>query len=208
MKIPYLMSRGEFGEATARYFTDLHERRVRSFGELHTIVDESPHVECLVVVLWRPYDELCAFLNSISYEYNIPFLPAVLDCTKIILGPLVLPGCGACWACWAKRSKQHDRWLRYRSIVREYYSANPGSGPKAYLDSAALMTAGFLSKAVTALRRGELGGVMWKIDPLLLSITTSRVVGVHGCPFCGLKRSAEARTFLDIQTSLAALWEG
>ena len=51
-----------------------------------------------------------------------------------------------------------------------------------------------------------IGGQIWQMDMLTQQVTLSQVVGVHGCPRCGLRRPAEERTFAPLEKELAYLW--
>jgi len=206
LKSTYLVSRGPFGEATARYFRELMKNRIKDFTAIETLLDNSQDVESIVAVFWKPCDELCAALNKLSYDLRVPFLPLVANGGELVAGPLVIPGSSACWLCWSKRSKQHGKWLQYRSVVNQYYLLHPDAGPQGYLESVAFMGAAFLSSTLTSVRLGlAQAGAIWQINPVRAAITTGRAVGVHGCSLCGLQNRKESRTYIDLQTFVGGL---
>jgi bacteriocin biosynthesis cyclodehydratase domain-containing protein len=173
---------------------------IKSFTDIEALLDSSQDIERIVAAFWRPSDELCASLNKLSYDHQVPFLPLVANGGQLIVGPLVIPGRSACWSCWSKRSKQHDVWLQYRSAVNEHYLRHPDAGPQSYLESAAFMGAAFISSTLTSLRLGlAQAGTIWQIDPVRAVITTGCVIGVHGCSLCGLQDRNANRTYIALQ---------
>jgi hypothetical protein len=69
------------------------------------------------------------------------------------------------------------------------------------------MAAVRLTEVIAALDLGTaIPGFLWQIDVLTGEITTGRVVGVNGCPWCGLGRSKKDRSVKLLREELSYLW--
>lgn len=160
-----------------------------------------------IVASSRPRPELFADVSAASAERSVPFLPLFTDGASLQLGPVILPGRGACWDCWLARQRQHDSWARRHSHLSEYYRQHPGAEPAGYLECFVTIAAARLSQAIDAIDAGDdLGGSIWELDMMTREVSTSKVVGVHDCSRCGLRRPVEARSVSEILERLAYLW--
>jgi hypothetical protein len=107
-----------------------------------------------------------------------------------------------------RRSRQHGAALDYRRALWEHYIANPEKGPQGYLEPLALIAADRVSQTIGLLAQSvELAGQVWQMDVLTREINVSKVVGVNGCPRCGLDRSVDSRRYLTMQRALAHFWD-
>jgi bacteriocin biosynthesis cyclodehydratase domain-containing protein len=182
------------------------------------VVDNSPpelescHVaRAYVVAAWRPVPVLCELLDRVSHEAQRPFIPLILESTVIRLGPIVIPGEGGCWNCWMRRCKQHSVRPKEDEAVLRHYSSDTYVGPQGYLEPFALLSAARISQTIDTLDSSphsckKLAGSIWQVDVLTRDMTTSTVIGVHGCPRCGLQRPEIDRSFADLQRELKYLW--
>jgi bacteriocin biosynthesis cyclodehydratase domain-containing protein len=204
-----LLSVGGFGLAVAKFLVTL-----RTDVEELVVTDDTiplpevwPHARMHLIASWRPVHHICDLLNELSHGWRTPFVPLVADSKRLQLGPVTIPGGGSCWACWVRRSRQHAAWPKEYSALLEYYASHPQAGPQGYLEPFALMAAVRLSETIDALDRSTAtAGEVWQIDMITREITTSMVVGVHDCPWCGLGQSPRTRSFAGIQSHLADLW--
>lgn len=166
-----------------------------------------PQRRVTIIAAWRPVINICNKLEEISYERGVPFIPLMADSTVIRLGPIVVPGAGACWTCWLNRSAQHETNLRIQSAVMAHYSARPDAGPQGYLRPLAMIAAARLSAIINDLDSSDqVGGYIWQMGIITRQITTSNVVGVANCPRCGMRRSAQSRSYEDMRHQLTYLW--
>jgi len=203
----HVVSVGAFGRAVAHHLhtfrSDVVETQIENAAE----PGAWPATRMNVVVSWRPVRELCEAADRISHDWQLPFVPLIMDAKILRLGPIVIPGCGSCWNCWVRRSLQHGSWPYRRLLVSDYYATHPEAGPQGYLDAFALMAAARVSQTIDELDSGAaLAGNIWQIDMLTREITLSRVVGVHDCPRCGLHLPAQSRSYDEMQQHLGYLW--
>lgn len=202
----HLLSVGPFGNAVAEYL-----RRFRNDVTETTVTDESSVrleiARITAVAAWRPVPKLCERLNELSFQWQRPFVPLIVESAALRLGPLVIPGRGACWRCWEQRSKQHSEWLLAQSALSQHYSANPDVGPQGYLAPFAMMAATRIAEAIEDLDSSSaVAGYVWQIDMISRAITTGVVVGVHDCPRCGLHRRTSELSFAEMERDLGYLW--
>ena len=212
MKEPvHILSVGAFGRTVARRLRAVRPdvlETVVDYGAAAARPEEWPDARVNMIATWRPSVDFCELLDQICYESQRPFIPLVLNSTVLCLGPVVVPGQGSCWGCWSRRLRQHTSGLSQMVTVWHYYATHPEAGPEGYLEPFAAIGAARLSETVEELdSSAEVGGHVWQVDLMTREITTSTVVGVHGCPRCGLHRPPETRTFAEMQRALAYLWQ-
>lgn len=107
-----------------------------------------------------------------------------------------------------RRFKQHAEWSEAETALLDHYARQPESGPRGFLEPFAVMAAARLSHTIQQLLDQEpIAGQIWQIHMLTREITKSLVIGMHGCPRCGLNRAAPARTFVRMHEELAHLWD-
>ena len=165
-----------------------------------------PIARVMVIAAWRPVPNLCEWLDEFSYERQRPWLPLMLEFNVLRLGPIVVPG-ASCWGCWVKRYRQHVAWPNEISAVLQHYCSHADEGPRGYLEPFAMMGATQIHRVIDELDRASATpGYIWQIDMMTRKITTSRVIGVHDCPRCGLHRSPATRSYLEMQMELTHLW--
>ncbi len=163
-----------------------------------------PHIQ--VVAAWRPVPGLCRPLDELCHEHRRAFVPAIADGSTLCIGPAVLPGKSACWNCWELRSRQHAKNDQERSALKQYYEAHPQAGPAGFLEPFALMAAAKVASAIQSHDHlQQQAGQIWQVDMFTGQVTTGYVIGVDGCPRCGLGRPLATRTYEDIRESLAFL---
>lgn len=161
----------------------------------------------IVVAAWRPVPTLCELADRVSHKQKRPFIPLVLESQVLRLGPIVLPGKSACWGCWNQRCRQAAGWSKEQDAIFHYYSSSAESGPKGYLEPFAVLGAARLSDSIDALMTSDsLASSVWQIDLITREIVTSVVVGVHGCPCCGLGRCESKRSVDSLQHELHYMW--
>jgi bacteriocin biosynthesis cyclodehydratase domain-containing protein len=200
---------GNFGKAGGQYLKSFRNDIIETVVTDDTIPlpEVWPASRALVLIGWRPAPNLCSLLEELSYKWERPFIPLFLDSTVMRLGPVVIPGHGACWNCWIQRSQQHADWPEAEAALLDHYGHSPASGPHGYLEPFAMMAAARLSEVIDQLTEPEkIGGHIWQLDMLTQHVTLSQIVGIHGCPRCGLHRSPEERTFAPLEKELAYLW--
>lgn len=206
---PHVLSIGSFGRAVARYLhtsrPDLIETQV--VDDTIALPTVWPSSFAVILASWRPVPHFCELLDQLSFAWNQPFIPMILDSTMLRIGPVVIPGKGSCWACWARRYKQHDSWRKERGVLLEYYAAHPEAGPKGYLEPFAMIGASRLAMILASLNGSNPpAGQIWQIDTITRETTQGVVTGIHDCPQCGLHRPASERSFSFLRRDLAYLW--
>jgi bacteriocin biosynthesis cyclodehydratase domain-containing protein len=160
-----------------------------------------------ILATWRPVPDLCSALNDYSFERHQPFVPLVMNSQCLSLGPIVMPGVGGCWACWLRRARQHDTWPQEQAALAHFYKANPELGPNGYLEPFALMGAARLAQTIQALDSSTaIPGQIWTIDLITRRIVVGTLVGIHGCPRCGLGRAEDSRSIAEMRSELSYLW--
>jgi bacteriocin biosynthesis cyclodehydratase domain-containing protein len=200
---------GRFGKAVTKYLRTLRPdiAEIDDVSDIGSLRQAWSACRLNVVVAWRPVLDLCEALDGVSHQTGIPFVPLIVDGVTLCEGPVVVPGKGSCWRCWIKRLKQHANALDQREALWRYYASHPEVGPLGFLDPFALMGAARLCETIEALETSSpIGGRMWQIDMITREMTSSTVVGVHGCARCGLNRPPATRGFDSLRSNLDYLW--
>jgi bacteriocin biosynthesis cyclodehydratase domain-containing protein len=194
----YVLTVGPFGREVARRLTALIPS---------TAVDDVPcgardlpalpDARALALLAWRPVPVLAALLDRAAFERGVPWLPTVQEHPRLRVGPMVVPPDGPCHDCYERRHRQHARAPRVDLALESHYELNPGSGPAGFLPATALAAAGLVAESLARLARNpskESGRVV-ELNVVTQQITVGQVVGVHGCPACGLRRDERSRSF-------------
>jgi bacteriocin biosynthesis cyclodehydratase domain-containing protein len=194
---------GPFGDAIARHLEGLRLDTVReSATDAGFSLLTSARI--IVVAAWRPVVALCEGIDRASRRLNRPFVPLVIEGATLSIGPVVRPGAAGCWHCWIRRRNQHDPFAAERAAVAAVYDACPDAGPRGYLEAAAVVGAAQLSRTIERIDRDDCaGGELWQMHLLTRAVTTSTVIGVDGCPYCGLGRPLQDRSWRELQTCFA-----
>lgn len=204
------MSVGTFGRAVGGYISMLypfiheitfHEAEESGPGIL-------PSTFAYVLASWRPVPALCDKAAKLSKERRLPFIPVILDAGTLQLGPVVVPGNSACWECWKLRSRQHSFSPKERAAVLEFYDTNPEAGPTGFLEPFAMLAAAQIRHAIQLFDDPQgISGYIWQIDLLSRQVSTGRLLGVDGCPNCGLDRPVRDRSYAEARKELSFLWK-
>jgi bacteriocin biosynthesis cyclodehydratase domain-containing protein len=205
----HVLSVGSFGRAVAHYLIEFGENISETEAEGGPASPSSTWQTARINILaaWRPVPRLCEMLDQLSFEWQRPFLPVVLDSTALRVGPAVVPGSGPCWGCWVRRSMQHADSPKEQAALLRHYAENAADGPRGFLEPFAMMAATRALKTIEALESSiDVAGYIWQIDILTRNITSGTLVGVHDCPRCGMHRPALTRSYAELQEQLRYLW--
>jgi bacteriocin biosynthesis cyclodehydratase domain-containing protein len=201
----HILCIGNYGKAVGRYLQDFRDDGVVTRIEKGFLPPPStwPASRMIVAASWRPAPKLYSVLDEFSHKTRRSFIPLYLDSSLLRIGPIVCPGQEGCWHCGMARSLQHAVLAAERKLIWDHYNANPNVGPLGYLEPFAVIGAAQLSTIIDEIDSGRSkGGVIWQIDLLTSQVTVGRVVGIHGCPHCGVRRAAAMRSFDDMQQAL------
>jgi bacteriocin biosynthesis cyclodehydratase domain-containing protein len=205
----HILSIGPFGKAVGErlkvHCPNSYETIV--VGDVLPIPEAWPMSRASVLISWRPAPHICQLLNQVSHEWERPFVPCIVNSTILRFGPVVVPGHGGCWDCWERRSGQRRDVTDDRSALLRHYESHPDEGPQGYFPPFATMAAARIAQIIDALDASTaVPGHIWQIDMITRQIVTGTMVGLHGCPQCGLHRDAHTRSFLEMRRDLEYLW--
>ncbi|GID91976.1 TOMM precursor leader peptide-binding protein [Amorphoplanes digitatis] len=162
-----------------------------------------------LLVAWRRVPLMEREFDEESFRSGQPWLPVVLDHPVLEIGPVVVPGAGACHGCYLRRRTQHDPARAVRAAVENHYDSDAVAGPAGYLPSTALFAAAAAADVVDRLRNSpeDEAGRVRQIDVPTQQVRSGRVVGVHGCPRCGLGRPEATRSYERLPELLSGVWK-
>jgi bacteriocin biosynthesis cyclodehydratase domain-containing protein len=204
----HILSRGAFGEAVTARLTRFLPDLVQI--SLEDATAAWPKARINLVVSGQPIKALLRLLDEASFASQTPFIAVVMVGTRLQIGPIVWPGKGACYSCFEKRQLQHSLTPELDKALDLYYEANPARKLQGYLPAFAEIAALRVAQLVNLLEsEGEetsqvVGGQVWQLDIISRQITTSTVVGIHGCVRCGLGRDEQTRSYKELQDKLLA----
>ena len=205
----HVLTVGPFGQAAGIVLRDLLPRVALTHCTAHEGMNSSywPDACLRLVVSWRPSPALLELVNRLSFAWNIPFIPAVLDGPELVIGPVTIPGLSACHRCYERRVLQHCTRPEARAALLRHYDSNPESGPEGHLDVFADLAAARLAQLVGQVQSApdQIAGKIWQFDLIRRLSTMSTVVGVHGCPYCGLQRDERSRSYSMLRAEVEAL---
>lgn len=127
-------------------------------------------------------DDLCARRGTPSV--GIQLLP-----TRMVCGPVVVPGRTACHACYRRRTAQHAGTARPYDVDAALSGLDEGFGPQHVA-----IASGLLELALTEITAGApgIGGTVRTFSLVSGAVSASATVSVNRCPRCG-DRFAEER---------------
>lgn len=206
----FMISVGAFGMAVGRYvrrlYPNIHEM---TRGDI-SVTDGRhwPAFDLVILAASRPAPRLCERLDEISQRRRAPFIPLLVESGALRLGPVIVPGDSGCWRCWERRSQQHCAYPQERSALLEWYDAHPQVGPRGYLEAFAVIGAARIAQTITEVNRsaGSAAGTIWQLHMFTSKVSTGLLLGIDGCPICGLNRGLTTRTYLEMQQSLKEMW--
>ncbi|OAJ76157.1 hypothetical protein AYJ08_19960 [Brevibacillus sp. SKDU10] len=160
-----------------------------------------------VLASWRAVSQLSNQMDEYSYRWKIPWLPVVMDHPYLRIGPFVDTSEGACYHCFEKRYLQHSPTPEYIDALNSYYDAHPEAGPKGFLRVFASLSAAQVIHLEKCYRQEStsISGSLWQINILTSEPLQTQVIGVHGCPRCGLGRQEEDRSVAQLRVDLKNL---
>jgi bacteriocin biosynthesis cyclodehydratase domain-containing protein len=208
----HVMWAGPFGHAVAQYLSILHPCvHASALREPDVSRFENGREPCAeVIASWRPVPRLCVLVAAASQTVKRPFIPLTVDSGLLQLGPVIMPNRSACWDCWTKRARQHSVAPREQAELLRFYDENSEAGPQGFSEPLAMLAAAQIKWAaeLCAEDPDRIGGLIWQMHLFSGEVETGHLVGVDGCPVCGLNRPVESRTYSEAKKELAFLWEG
>ena len=205
----HILSVGPFGHAVATAFKELVPEVIGTAlqGEGQTFPALWPTARLHILAAWRPVRGLSRAFDEMCHIWRTPFIEAVMEAPNLRVGPVVVPGSGACRTCFEKRTLQHASRPTQLVALWDYYDANPGRGPQGYLapfvEIAALRLAQFVDELEYP---GAAVGTVWELNLVSRQTSNGKVVGIHGCPRCGLGRNEATRSFAAMREELLDLY--
>jgi bacteriocin biosynthesis cyclodehydratase domain-containing protein len=126
----------------------------------------------------------------------------------LVCGPIADRKNGGCWNCWELRRRQHGDHIEEKLARNRFYDENEKAEPRGYLEPFAIIAAAKLAEVIGVGAKVErFRGMGWEVDMISLIVSEFRVVGVHGCRFCGLDRVSRSRTIGALLDEVGYLWK-
>ncbi len=210
----HIISVGAFGNAVAaalkELLPDVQQTGVDTQNQCYPA--SWPVARVNILASWRPVPALQKLIDDISFAWKLPCITAVLNAPYLLIGPVVVPGSSACYSCYEKRYLQHSARQEVYRELRAHYDQCPESGPQGYLPSLVHIAALRLAQNILQLDEdaASVAGQIWHMNTMTRYTFTARIVGINGCPRCGLKRDEATRSYLDMQRELSDIlyWTG
>lgn len=184
-----VLTAGRFGEAVGK--------RMKSAGAAVYSLTEPQHdfgelianAAFVGVALWRPYVDLCDWIDELCFRSGVRWSPAVMDSQLLTCGPWIMPGHGPCYKCYRKRYLTHLRGLAEREkVLRDAYRRDHSLGPSGYIEPLVTTASGALHAAAGASVASA--GEVRSVDGVHGTVQETSVIAVHNCDRC---RNAEGR---------------
>ncbi|MFB9903836.1 hypothetical protein [Allokutzneria oryzae] len=130
-------------------------------------------------------------VDRICAERGTPSVGLQLLPTKIVCGPVVVPGHTACHSCYRRRSAQHAAKARHLDVDASLSGLPLGFGAQHLA-----VASGLLELALTEIAEGVtgIGGTVRTFNLVSGSVTAAVTVAVDRCPRCGGRFAAARAT--------------
>jgi hypothetical protein len=163
----------------------------------------SPIPRTIIFVAFGRAQSALSSAASLAAANNSVFVPLLLESAILRLGPIIVPGSSGCWSCWSARQKQHDPHLKESQGISQFYDQNPRLGPVGNIDPFAQIAAAQLCNVLCSeadlLRWSSL---IWQLDTFTHDVVVGKLIGLDGCPDCGLGRTLGSRSYLQLREAL------
>jgi bacteriocin biosynthesis cyclodehydratase domain-containing protein len=167
-----------------------------------------PAARLYVLAAGRQCTDAELLLDAAAFRWGSMVLPMVAEHPLLRVGPLSAPGVsGPCLTCYHHRRRQHTYPAGSEAALDRHYAAHPGDEPVGILPSTVEIlcgVAGTIAECALAGDRGDCG-VVRVGHTLMPYLGTTTVVGIHGCPHCGLRRSEPTRSYSELVAARVAL---
>lgn len=208
MKSLHILAEGPFGRGVAE------QLMCRVDDAASTLIPEKDHhfqasrfplAKVHVFVASRPVSRLFKTMDTLAHNWKTPWLPVVLEHPYLRIGPFIEPTRGeSCYHCFERRYLQHHLTPDYLQALYHYYDHTPTAGPKGHLK---VFTGLAAAHTTGLLNRYHFDGTsviddVWQINLLTRESIRSKVVGIHGCPRCGLGREESDRSVRNLVADL------
>jgi thiazole/oxazole-forming peptide maturase SagC family component len=165
------------------------EDRLSSFEELENLF-KSKAFSLVIVATYRPFPNLCQWLNTICIERKIPWTVGSIDGREAIIGPTMFPGETGCYTCYVSRQKAasssyiedqaYEKYLNsddthLNRITEMEHFSDMVSG-MFFLEILKIIT--FFSVPVTSSNK------VFRVDLLTFDNSTSRFLKLPRCSSC------------------------
>ncbi len=170
--------RDRFGEAVADRLEIPPERRLTVTDTLYPA--EIPFGRPIVVVHSGHDPALRDTVDTVAFDRGVPCVGVELLPTRLVCGPMVVPGRTACYHCFERRLEQH-------SGGASSLPASTRDLPEGFAPHHAVIAAG-LVRAALAETSGpvrSLGATVRTFDLVTGAVRASSTVAVNRCRRCG-----------------------
>lgn len=190
---------GSFAESIAVHRQIPENQRVQA-DELQVVFAEQ--VDVVVVMHSNADVALREDVDRLGAKLGFATIGLQLTPTRIICGPVVVPGRTACWLCFRKRSAQHAGTSHPYDIDAGVSGLAEGYGPHHTVIASGLLT---LALEETSMLRSEsdsaasldpnapIGGTVRTFDLVSGAVSSASTVSTDRCHRCS-DRFAEARS--------------
>lgn len=160
--------------------------------------------ETHILISHHPCVSFCKSINDLCYKYKKTFVPIIIDQPYLTIGPIFKAQGDSCYFCYLDRYMQHAANPDITQSVFDYYDRRVRNGPNGYHYSDVL----FVSNLIFANLESsfeQFRGKLLRVNLINREIVVSEVIGVHGCPRCGLNRDEKTRSYKDLHNYLIKL---
>lgn len=160
--------------------------------------------DVIVLAAGRPVPSLYPLVDSHAYATSTAWLTVVLERGTLRVGPTVAPGLSPCHDCYRRRAAQHSPAPDIDRALDTHYRTDPGEEPYGWLPGTPVLAAEAIRAVTNSLSSGasERYSLLRTRHLTTGVMTTSRVVGCHGCPRCGLHRPEHERSHRALQAEV------
>ncbi|MYT15721.1 bacteriocin biosynthesis cyclodehydratase domain-containing protein [Streptomyces sp. SceaMP-e96] len=160
-----------------------------------------PHADLILLATSHERPRICEAVDEAAFAWRVPWFGVHTTATKVLCGPVVIPGRTACHDCYIRRRAQHERPGHSTAVTGDRY-------PTGYPVHHVGIAAAFAQQAVDEVLRkpddeGAIGGTVRTFDQINGSTSRSPVVAVDRCPRCRTRAKSD-----ELWRRLASINEG
>jgi bacteriocin biosynthesis cyclodehydratase domain-containing protein len=195
----------DFGAAVGDHLAQRQREVAVVQGRRRVDVAGLPPAGAYVLARSRQDPDLELLLDESVHHWRSLLLPLIVEHPHLRIGPLVVPGAGACAGCHHARRRQHWAGGPAQDALEDLYREDPAVGPAGFLPMSAQFAADIATGLLERALLGDTGdaGTVRRLGLLTQETQRSTVVGVHGCPRCGLGRDETTRSYARLLNALA-----
>lgn len=186
-----ILTAGKYGEAVANRLAQLTTvKKAPLTGNPENLELLIKNASSVAVASWRPYVDAYELIDELCFKYKKPWMLADIHGQRLTCGPVIVPGRSACFSCYHKRYLTQHRAPERELVMSNAYHRDAALGIEGFCNAMVEIGAAALFEQVDSDYSDA--GCLRCVDVIGGTVLESKVIGIHSCKKCGVKRTTDS----------------